>query len=233
MRTVAVPSTLKGVLQSRLDALSLDERNLLQRASVVGRVFWDRRGGAARRRLPMPTPRTWPARSTAWRACAAGELLLQREVSAFASSREYLFKHALLRDVAYDGVLRAHRERYHRRAAQWLAETSAAVGRADEYAAIIAEHYEKARDPAAASWYLRAGSRAASVYALSEATRMLASALDLAPEDDPDLRFDILIARDAVTDRVGDREAQQAGSRRDVELEDRVDVPRQVRLQWR
>ncbi len=41
VHTVAVPSTLKGVLQSRLDALSLDERNLLQRASVVGRVFWD------------------------------------------------------------------------------------------------------------------------------------------------------------------------------------------------
>ena len=39
--SVAVPSTLKGVLQSRLDALTVDERGLLQRASVVGRVFWD------------------------------------------------------------------------------------------------------------------------------------------------------------------------------------------------
>ena len=42
IRAVAVPSTLRGVLQSRLDALGHEERHLLQRASVVGRVFWDR-----------------------------------------------------------------------------------------------------------------------------------------------------------------------------------------------
>ena len=127
--------------------------------------------------------------------------MLQREVSQFASAREFLFKHALLRDVAYDGVLRAHRERYHQRAATWLAETSAAVGRADEYAAVIAEHFERAHDPAAAIWYLRAGTRAASVYALTEATRMLDSALEHASDDDPHLRFDILLAQESLLDR--------------------------------
>ncbi len=151
-------------------------------------------------------------------------------MSTFVTAHEFLFKHALLRDVAYDGVLRAHRERYHRRAAAWLAETSAVVGRQDEYAAIIAEHYEKAHDPAAAPWYLRAGRRAASVYALSEATRMLASALALAPEDEPGLRFDILIARDGVTDRIGDRDAQQQDLDEMVALEDRLDPPRRVQL---
>ena len=37
----AVPSTLTGVLQARLDALVVDERRALQCAAVVGRVFWD------------------------------------------------------------------------------------------------------------------------------------------------------------------------------------------------
>ena len=37
----AVPSTLTGVLQARLDALVAEERRTLQCASVVGRVFWD------------------------------------------------------------------------------------------------------------------------------------------------------------------------------------------------
>ena len=178
VRTVAVPSTLKGVLQARLDALSMEERNLLQRASVVGRVFWDEAvahlDDAVGEQLADATRERGSLEHLRRR-----ELLLQREVSAFASSREFLFKHALLRDVAYDGVLRAHRERYHQRAATWLAETSAAVGREDEYAAVIAEHYEKARDPEAATWYLRAGQQAASVYALSEAQRMLDSALAL------------------------------------------------------
>ena len=35
-----VPSTLTGVLQSRLDSLPREERLILQRASVVGRRFW-------------------------------------------------------------------------------------------------------------------------------------------------------------------------------------------------
>ena len=222
VRTVAVPSTLKGVLQARLDALSLEERNLLQRASVVGRVFWDDAVAQLDDGLGDEQDHLASLRRR--------ELLLERAVSVFASSREYLFKHALLRDVAYDGVLRAHRERYHRRAAAWLVETSAAVGRQDEYAAIIAEHYEKAHDPAAAPWYLRAGRQAASVYALSEASRMFASALALAPEDDPGLRLDILVARDEVNDRIGDLEAQQRDLEEMDALADRVDVPRHVQL---
>ena len=159
------------------------------------------------------------------------EVVLQREVSQFASAREFLFKHALLRDVAYDGVLRAHRERYHRRAAAWLAETSAAVGRADEYAADIADHYDRAHDPAASLWYLRAGTRAASVYALTEATRMLDSALKHAPEGDPHLRFDILLAQEDLLDRRGEREPQQRALDAMAALADHLDPPRQVQLE--
>ncbi|MET0999443.1 MAG: adenylate/guanylate cyclase domain-containing protein [Marmoricola sp.] len=226
VRTVAVPSTLKGVLQSRLDALTLDERNLLQRASVVGRVFWD----LAVAHLDDQPDSANATGTGSLENLRRRELLLQREVSRFASAREFLFKHALLRDVAYDGVLRAHRERYHRRAADWLAETSAAVGRQDEYAAIIAEHYERARDPAAAAWYLRAGAQAAGVYALAEATRMLDSALELAPADDHHLRFDILLEREELLDRLGEREPQQQALAAMSELTDHLDPPRQIRL---
>ena len=122
---------------------------------MVGRVFWDL---AVAHLDGDRDERPWPRARARWTSLRRREVVLQREVSRFASAREFLFKHALLRDVAYDGVLRAHRERYHRRAATWLAETSAAVGRADEYAAVIAEHFERAHDPAAATWYLRAGS---------------------------------------------------------------------------
>jgi predicted ATPase len=37
-----IPPTLAGVLQARLDGLDSMERTALQRASVVGRIFWDR-----------------------------------------------------------------------------------------------------------------------------------------------------------------------------------------------
>ena len=226
VRTVAVPSTLKGVLQSRLDSLSIEERRLVQRASVVGRVFWDlavahldgdRENNVARARALLEILRR-------------REVVLQREVSQFASAHEFLFKHALLRDVAYDGVLRTHRERYHQRAATWLAETSAAVGRADEYAAVIADHFERAHDPAAAIWYLRAGTQATSVYALTEANRMLDSALEHASDRDPHLRFDILLAQEGLLDRRGEREPQQQVLDSMVALVDHLDPARQVQL---
>ena len=42
LEEVDVPSTLAGVLQARLDSLPTQERTVLQQASVVGRLFWDR-----------------------------------------------------------------------------------------------------------------------------------------------------------------------------------------------
>ena len=58
----------------------------------------------------------------------ARDLVFERELSAFESAREFLFKHALLRDVAYDSVLRARRREYHRRAARWWPTSPRARG---------------------------------------------------------------------------------------------------------
>jgi len=201
---VVVPSTLRGVLQARLDALTTHERSLLQRASVVGRVFWDEAVTRLADRPDAESGRTADALDGLRRR----ELVLEREVSAFEAAREFLFKHALLRDVAYEGVLRKHRERYHRLAAEWLADISTRSGRADEYAVLIAHHHDRAGSPEAGAWYFRAGRRAADVYALDEATRLLGRALDLMP-DDPARRFDVLRLRDTVWDRLGDRELQR------------------------
>ncbi len=136
------------------------------------------------------------------------ELVFEHTDSIFASAREFVFRHGLLRDVAYDGVLRAHRERYHRLAGEWLAETSARSGREDEFAAVVAEHFDKAHDGRAGAWYLRAGQQGTAVHALEEASRLLGRALELA--DDDLARFDALVARERVSDYLGDRAAQQA-----------------------
>ena len=242
VRTVAVPSTLKGVLQARLDALSREERDLLQRASVVGRVFWDLAVAHLDDEIATAgrdQSDELPERErSSLEHLRRRELLLQREVSHFATAREFLFKHALLRDVAYDGVLRAPRERYHRRAAGWLVDTSTAAGREDEYAALIADHFDRARDPAAAGWYLRSGRQAASVYALDEALELFGRALELSPEDGWLLRFDVHLAREGVLDRAGDRTAQEADLHAMEELAPHLDEPRRLELllsqaEWR
>ena len=216
-----VPSTLRGVLQARLDSLEPTERSTLQRASVVGRVFWDqavRRLGADDEELPEALDRL-----------RSRELVQQRSASTFEAAREFVFRHALLRDVAYDGMLRSHRRAYHARAAAWLVEMSERHGRADEYAFLVAEHADLSGDPAAAGWYLRAGRRAASVFALDEAERLLSRGLELVARDDAELRFDLLAEREEVRNRKTDRDGQSADLDAQAELLDGVSADRRVR----
>ncbi|KQX66577.1 adenylate/guanylate cyclase domain-containing protein [Angustibacter sp. Root456] len=215
---VAVPSTLRGVLQARLDALTMAERVVLQRASVVGRVFWDDAVDHLDDGTAAPT-------SAALDQLHRRELVFQREQSAFDTAREFLFKHALLRDVAYEGVLRTRRSAYHAQAARWLVEVTERTGRVDEYAALIAEHLDRAGDPAAARWYLRAAYHARSIHALTEAVRLLTRGIDLSADAEAPLRFDLLAAREQVLDRMGERARQLADLDSMAEIARRLDDP--------
>lgn len=156
---VRVPPTLTGVLQARLDSLSPWERIVLQRASIIGREFWDgalllfARAAAGRGETGEGETRA------ALEALRRKELIYRREASAFTGTCEYVFKHALLRNVTYENVLKRERRRLHQETARWLIEQSGE--RVEEYVAVIAEHYELAGEPArAAEWYGRAGGQA-------------------------------------------------------------------------
>ena len=137
---VRVPATLAGVLQARLDSLPAGERETLQRAAVVGREFWDEAvarltepaGGDSERQPLTPILATLRGR----------ELVYRHEHSAFEGTAEFVFKHALLRDVAYETVLRRLRRTYHRQVAEWM--ESRAGERLDEHAGLIAYHYQQA-----------------------------------------------------------------------------------------
>ncbi len=182
---VKVPPTLTGVLQARLDNLTTGEKTVMQRASVVGRIFWD---DAVEYLGAGPTLAS--ERETVVRGGAAGEegigdileslrrkeLIYRRESSVYAGAGEYTFKHALLRDVTYESVLRKERRVYHRRAADWLARTGGE--RVGEYAGVIAEHYERAQVfDAAAEWYGRAGRQARETYAPETAIKYYRKAI--------------------------------------------------------
>ena len=206
MGRVEVPSTLRAVLQARLDALTDDERFVLERASVIGRVFWE----AAVEAIGQQSLETAGVGEVLNRLRHRG-LVHRRRQSSFAGTGEFVFKHALLRDVTYDSLLKTHRSDYHRRAATWMEDVAESTRRGDQYAGLIARHHELAgSDAPAASWYRRAGAHAASVFALAEATRLATNGLDLVTDSDPALRFDLLAVRQQVLDRVGDRRQQDA-----------------------
>ena len=186
---VRVPQGLTGVLQARLDRLEPEERATLQRASVVGRRFWDRavahlatagRGVVGSAGDPVSTEATLAT-------LGRRELAFERSPSTFAGCREYVFKHALVRDVAYESLLRRQRRAYHGAAADWLLATGG--DRADEIAGQIGSHLELAgRGPEAASLYARAATRAAATFANDEAIDLYRRARRLVGEQPVEVR---------------------------------------------
>jgi len=106
------------------------------------------------------------------------ELIFRRESSAFSDSHEHIFKHALLREVTYESVLKRVRQAYHALVAEWLIEH--AGEREGEFTGLIADHLEQAGKENEAYWYLiRAGRGAAAKYANEEVIRFFNRALEL------------------------------------------------------
>jgi len=172
-----VPSTLKGILQVRLDSLTPDERTALQRAAVLGRIFWDTAVTALQAGDDLPIAIT----ETLALLCER-ELIYVRETSTFADAKEYTFGSNLLRDAAYDSALKRQQRAYHAAAAEWLI-----ASQGDHLA--IAEHLTKAGEQARAADYLhRAGEQALLVGAATEARTLFEKALTL-ESIEPSLRI--------------------------------------------
>lgn len=179
---IHVPSTLTGILQARLDSLPPDEREALQLASVVGRQFWDQTVAAMAEQQD--------ANATLGRA-QGRELIFRQAESAFANAGEYLFKHAMLREVVYETVLLKLRRQHHTRVAQWLEEN--AGERVNEFLSLIAHHYELAGENALAADYLvRSGEELVKVANFRSAWEVLARAQDLLPDDQTETQVRLL-----------------------------------------
>ncbi|MBN1260267.1 MAG: tetratricopeptide repeat protein [Anaerolineae bacterium] len=201
-----IPPTLTGILQTRLDGLPEEERNVLQRAAVLGPTFWDHAVGFLENGADTFNAE---ALDRILETLRGRELIFRRLISAFSGTQEYIFKHTLLRDVAYESVLKRDRPRYHGRAAAWLQDRR--KDRVGPYTGIIAEHLvlggqiEEARDH-----LHHAGEQAAAQFANAEALNFLSRALDLTPGAQHEARYALLLTREQVNNVTGDRQAQLA-----------------------
>ncbi|MAT99936.1 MAG: hypothetical protein CL608_22580 [Anaerolineaceae bacterium] len=176
---VRVPPNITSVLQGRLDRLTNMERVTLQRAAVVGRVFWDtavfQMNAAADEPLDPNQTRT------ALQALEKREMIFRRQSSGFAGTNAYLFKHAILHQITYESVLLRARPIYHKQVADWLAQQSGE--RISEYASTIAEHYELAEEKStAAELYEMAAQRAEDTFNNEMATVYYCRSLALLTE---------------------------------------------------
>jgi tetratricopeptide (TPR) repeat protein len=134
-----IPDTVQGVLTARLDLLSLDERDVLQHAAVIGRYFWP---GALIALAPHLQREQLGAML---QSLVRKELLLVTDHSktsvAPLDEPVYSFNHALTREVVYGSIARARRAHEHERVAAWLEQL--ARGREEEFVELLAQHYRQ------------------------------------------------------------------------------------------
>ena len=132
--SLEIPPTVQGVIASRIDRLPKEDKTLLQLASVLGpRVSPHLL--AAMTELPVAQ-----LQSRLWSL----EILDFLEEARPGPSVEYVFAHDLIREVAYESILRSQREVLHRRILTALEATSA--GREEDVAEALCHHAVKAQD---------------------------------------------------------------------------------------
>src|ERR671924_338222 len=185
--SLPLPESVQGLIAARLDALSDQEKTLVQDASVLGKVFW--LGAVAK----LGDVQREPAEALL-HGLTRKQFVQRERRSSMEGDTQYAFMHTLVRDVAYSQIPRADRTEKHRRAADWIES----LGRAEDYAELRAHHYVSALETLpsgadaaelrrSARFALReAGDRAAVLSAFDGAVRDYERALELWPEDDPD-----------------------------------------------
>ena len=108
-----LPETVQGIIAARLDALSAEDKRLLQDAAVA------RQGVLARRRRGETTTDRVDGRGAPARA-RAQEFVRRERRSSVAGEPEYAFRTSLVRDVAYGQIPRARARREAPLAAEWI-----------------------------------------------------------------------------------------------------------------
>jgi predicted ATPase len=121
----------------------------------------------------------------------------------------YIFRHALLRDAAYDMQLRSRLRELHRLAQDAIEQIYAAD--LEPHYADLVYHTNRTGDAAKEAHYAKlAGEQAAGRFANAEAIKYYNRVLELTPESDPATHFEVLFLRERVYDILGARDEQTA-----------------------
>jgi adenylate cyclase len=129
-----LPTTVQALLAARLDSLAPFQRRLLAHAAVVGRRF-------AEDALSAVAEAEGGDLAGALQGLRERELVIVADSSA-SGEPQLAFKHALIRDVAYEMLPKATRAQKHFEVASFI--EARADERVEEVVALLAEHYERA-----------------------------------------------------------------------------------------
>ena len=210
LEDVAVPGSMQDIIMARLDRLGEDGKRTVQLASVIGRQFI--------------------ARLLERIAGLSGKLEgLLRELKALEIIYEqgmipepaYIFKHAVIQDVAYNSLLLQRRRELHSAVGEAIAELYTA--RLSEHYGELAHHFTRAEDwPRSMHYSALAGDQAAYAFANVEAKRHYLTAIEAAgklkPPPDTESRIGLHSRYGAVLLVLGEYDEAAAQYSKSLEL---------------
>lgn len=156
---VSVPDTVWDVLAERIDRLDADQKHALQMAAIIGSTFWKGLVGELTGIDEI---------DVILRSLQDRGFVEPLGPAAFAGEWEWTFRHVLVQDVVYAGMLRSVRRAAHLRVGAWLEQRAAE--RRGEYVPLLAYHFQRGEDwHRTAEFAEETGDRAALLYANREA----------------------------------------------------------------
>jgi class 3 adenylate cyclase len=171
---ITLPTTIQGILASRIDRLAPKEKELLQTLAAIGREF----------------PLSLAKRVANCSEAELDQMLARLQSSEFiyeqpaAKDVEYTFKHALTHEVAYSSLLIERRKLLHERIGDVM--ESLFTERIDDHLKEIALHYRRSSNTAKAIEYLqRTGEQGVARGFYREAVEQLNGAVSLLQTNEP------------------------------------------------
>jgi len=182
-----IPSTIQGVISARLDRLEKETKRILQEASVIGRVF-----------LYEILKRITELKEQIDRSLQGLERLDLIRTRTLDPDLEYIFKHALIQEVVYNGLLKKERQVIHEKIANVMEELFRE--RLPEFYETLAYHYKQGQSYLKAVDYLmKAGEKCFERYTVEESHQYYKEAFDILSnktdrsKDEDTLLIDLLI----------------------------------------
>ena len=152
IESVSVPESIQAVISSRIDRLEQDLKQVLEGASVIGRIF-------RKRVLGRVSDKEQELESALWELEDRALIYQERSVP----EEEFSFKHVLTQETVYQKILKRRRKTFHEKVAQTM--EALYQGSLDEYYEQLAYHYERTDDTQkAAEYLLKAAEKARGAY---------------------------------------------------------------------
>ena len=165
---IAIPDSIQALLMARIDRLDEQTRSTLQAASVIGRAFYFR--------ILETISESAIALDKQINTLERAELLRE---AARNPELEYMFRHDLARDAAYNTILNRKRREFHLRVAEAIEKLF--PERLEEHAHRLAQHFSLAGDnERAMKYFAMAGEAAEGLHATAESAGHFARALEAA-----------------------------------------------------